>query len=68
MISQIFFVFHLAQRDMLDRQRMEASALSAKQTMENGGVKAPELQVSFPFPEIFSLARKRAFHYLRADS
>jgi hypothetical protein len=39
--------------DMLARQRMEASSLAAEQTLQQKGYTAPELQVSFPFPDLF---------------
>jgi hypothetical protein len=42
---------------MMQRQRMEASALAAKQTAESFGIRAPTLSVCFPFPEVFAQAR-----------
>eukprot|EP00550_Attheya_septentrionalis_P005788 CAMPEP_0198284738 /NCGR_PEP_ID=MMETSP1449-20131203/4190_1 /TAXON_ID=420275 /ORGANISM="Attheya septentrionalis, Strain CCMP2084" /LENGTH=1452 /DNA_ID=CAMNT_0043981951 /DNA_START=140 /DNA_END=4498 /DNA_ORIENTATION=- len=44
-------------RCMMQRQRMEASALAAKQTAESFGIKAPTLTVCFPFPEVFAQSR-----------
>jgi hypothetical protein len=40
--------------DMMARQKMEASVLATEQSMQQKG--APELQVSFPFPDIFDSA------------
>ena len=48
----LMLIFKWLQRDMLERQRMEASSLANSQMMEKGE-KVPELAVSFPFPEIF---------------
>jgi len=42
--------------EMLDRQRMEASALAAEQSLQQKGYTPPELQVSFPFPDLFDTA------------
>ena len=42
--------------DMLNRQRMEASALAAEQSLQRNGQTVPELQVSFPFPKLFDTA------------
>jgi len=44
--------------DLIRRQQMEATALAAMQTLENGGVRAPEVQVCFPFPDVFDHARR----------
>ena len=43
---------------------MEAASLAACQTAEAGGKKAPVVQVSFPFPRVFSQARQTAFKFL----
>jgi len=50
--------------EILDRQKMDASAIAARQTIENGGRKAPELKISFPFPEVFSQIRGRIIQCL----
>ena len=62
--------------DTLQRQTMEISALSGKQTLERSalatGVKdkgdvlvAPfRMQVSFPFPEVFDQARNAVLQHL----
>lgn len=42
--------------DMLERQRMEASSLAAEQSLHQKGYTAPEVQVSFPFPDLFDTA------------
>ena len=36
---------------------LEAESLAAKQTLGLVGKRAPTLQVSFPFPEVFEQAR-----------
>lgn len=46
--------------DLIERQRMESSALAAQQSLQQKGYSAPELQVSFPFPGLFDTAN-RAF-------
>ena len=43
--------------DMLHRQVMEAESLAARQTSQLANNRAPMLQVSFPFPEVFEQAR-----------
>ena len=43
---------------MLCRQVMEAESLAARQTCELTDKRAPMLQVSFPFPEVFEQARQ----------
>lgn len=42
--------------DLLNTQRMEASVLAAEQSLQQKGHGAPELQVSFPFPDLFDTA------------
>jgi len=54
-------------RDMIERQQMEAAALGSVQTMENKGRKAPELQVSFPFPEVFEYTHNAMIGYLTGE-
>ena len=43
---------------VLSRQRLEAGALGARQTLSNGGQRVASLAVSFPFPEVFDQARE----------
>jgi len=52
---------------MIERQQMEAAALGSVQTMENKGRKAPELQVSFPFPEVFEYTHNAMIGYLTGE-
>jgi len=49
--------------DMLERQRMEAASLASTHMLERGS-KAPELAVSFPFPEIFDQVKLSTMKYL----
>jgi hypothetical protein len=42
---------------LMERQVLEAESLAAKQTLGLVGKRAPTLQVSFPFPEVFEQAR-----------
>ena len=42
--------------DILERQVLEAESLAARQTLQLKG-KAPKLQISFPFPEVFKQAK-----------
>lgn len=49
---------------MIRKQQMEAAALAAAHTFENGNVKAPEVQVSFPFPGVFDCAREIAISHI----
>lgn len=48
---------------MIDRQKMEAESLAARQTVELGR-RAPTSQVSFPFPEVFEQARSELISHL----
>jgi len=48
---------------MLERQRMEAASLASTHMLERGS-KAPELAVSFPFPEIFDQVKLSTMKYL----
>jgi hypothetical protein len=48
-------VFLCPKEDILAREEMEASTLAAVQALERKGY-APELQVSFPFPDLFVVA------------
>jgi hypothetical protein len=36
--------------------------------MERGGVRAPLLQVSFPFPEVFDQVPKVVFNYIIGEN
>lgn len=54
--------------DMLDRQRMEASALAAAQTAANGGRRAPLLRISFPFPKLFDEVRDEVLGHFPAGA
>ena len=42
---------------------MEAAALVATQKLQSGDLFVPELQVSFPFPGVFSEAKKAISQY-----
>jgi hypothetical protein len=50
--------------DILGRQRLEAGALGACQTLINEGQPVASLAVSFPFPEVFDQARESLSSYL----
>ncbi|KAL7534852.1 hypothetical protein ACHAXR_006127 [Thalassiosira sp. AJA248-18] len=50
--------------DMLDRQVLEAESLAARQTSELPDKRAPMLQVSFSFPEVFEQARQEMISIL----
>ena len=52
---------------MMAIQKIEASSLCAMQTRTTGK-EAPELVVSFPFPEVFTQARNIALKYLLENS
>lgn len=56
--------YHHMLDDMLARQRMEASSLAAEQSCERDG--APELQVSFPFPEVFAVASRSLETFIKS--
>jgi len=49
---------------MIEIQKMEASSLSAVQSMKGMGKRTPTLQISFPFPEVFAQARNIVLKYL----
>mmetsp|Transcript_25991 Transcript_25991/g.50424 ORF Transcript_25991/g.50424 Transcript_25991/m.50424 type:complete len:1257 (-) Transcript_25991:285-4055(-) len=51
-------------QDMLVRQTMEAEALAANHTAQLPGKRAPTLQVTFPFPEVFEQARNELIFHL----
>eukprot|EP00804_Cyclotella_cryptica_P010784 CCRYP_008733-RB/>CCRYP_008733-RB protein AED:0.03 eAED:0.03 QI:381/1/1/1/1/0.83/6/3101/1099 len=51
--------------DMMDRQILEAESLAARQTLELIGRRAPTLQVSFPFPEVFEQARTELLSHFK---
>ncbi len=51
-------------QDMLARQTMEAEALAANQTLQLPGTRAPTIQVTFPFPEVFEQARNELISHL----
>ncbi|KAL3764398.1 hypothetical protein ACHAWU_004571 [Discostella pseudostelligera] len=51
--------------DMLCRQEMEAEALAARQTSELDNERAPVLHVSFPFPQVFDMARQEMITMFR---
>ena len=53
------------QDDMLCRQVMEAESLAARQTCELTDKRAPMLQLSFPFPEVFEQARQELITMLQ---
>ena len=42
---------------MISQQQIESTALAATQSLEGGGINVPIVQVSFPFPDVFGLAR-----------
>lgn len=46
---------------------MEAATLAATHTMQNGNRKAPEVQVSFPFPGVFDTARQIALEQFTSN-
>lgn len=48
----------MCKNDMLHRQEMEAESLAARQTSDLDNERAPVLQVSFPFPQVFEQARQ----------
>ena len=50
--------------DILGRQRLEAGALAACQTLSNEGQPVASLAVSFPFPEVFDQARESLSSFL----
>jgi len=50
--------------DLLFQQQMEASALSSKQTIQNNLEEVYQVQVSFPFLEVFIQANKAVHEYL----
>jgi hypothetical protein len=53
--------------EMLDRQRLEASALAAEQTLGQKGHTVPELQVSFPFPDVFDSANRAFERFMKQE-
>jgi hypothetical protein len=46
-------LFYFIQRDLLERQEIEAATLASLQSRDDGAP-VPKVLVSFPFPEIFS--------------
>jgi hypothetical protein len=52
---------------MLAREEMEASTLAAEQALERKGY-APELQVSFPFPDLFVVANSTFERFLLGEA
>lgn len=53
---------------MLARQKMEAATLAAEQALERKGYNAPELQVSFPFPDLFVVANRTFERFLLEET
>lgn len=55
---------------MLARQKMEASALAAEQALERKDplYNVPELQVSFPFPDLFAVAKRTFKRFLLEET
>jgi hypothetical protein len=52
---------------MLARQELEASTLAAQQSLERKGY-APELHVSFPFPDLFVVANSTFERFLLEET